>query len=507
MTGGFTIAHRQVVDPEEAPADTGRITDKVKITFTRSTLLFKFTYKIFITLFLLSINCIYSQDKITINNADSLVGKIINGEQVREAMGNVSITHNDVRITANRVIQYFEQNKAELFGNVHMVKDTLNIYAPTGIYYGNESKAVCPDGATLNDSKATLKANYGIYYFNTDLASFKGNVRINDANSYTITSDALDYYRAVSKSYASGNVKIVTDSAVITSDNLVYEKLIGISTATGNVKIDSDSTIITSDTLTHYDGERKSIADNNVKINFLTEDAVISGKHGENYERTNYAFVRGKAKLVQIEIKDDKVDTLFINSEKMESFRDKPEKYVATDSVKVIRTDFLASSQIAHYFRNESGKGGVISLAKDPAVWKDELQVTGDSIYAYFREDIDSLYVNKSAFALKSHEGFADRFDQISGIFMFMKFVDNNIDYIRVDTNAASIYYSFENDEPGGANKANGEIITLFFNDKQVTKVKIVGMPKGTFMPEGLLDPIELRLLGFRIRNDKPVRE
>src|SRR5689334_2673898 len=84
-----------------------------------------------------------AQDKITINHADSLVGKTIDGEQVREATGNVSLTHNNLNITCNRVIQYFNQNKAELFGNVKVTQDTLTIYAPQGTYYGNESKVVC----------------------------------------------------------------------------------------------------------------------------------------------------------------------------------------------------------------------------------------------------------------------------------------------------------------------------------------------------------------------------
>lgn len=469
-----------------------------------------FKSKIFFTFILLCIIFlrIDAQEKITINHADSLIGKVINGEQVREAIGNVSLTQNDVHITASRVIQYFDQNKAELYGNVHVIKDTLNIYCSTGIYYGNEGKVVCPNGATLTDPKATLKANTGTYLFSQDLAQFRGNVNITDNSTYTITSDALDYYRQVSKSYANGNVKIVTDSAVITSDNLVYEKLIGISTATGSVKIESDSTIITSDKLTHYHGERKSIADNNVKINFTNKNAVITGEHGENYERTNYSLVKGKSRLVQIESKDNKVDTLFITSDKMESFRNKPEYYIATDSVKVIRTDFLASSQIAYYFRDISGKGGVMSLARDPAVWKEELQVTGDSIYAFFSDVIDSLFVVKSAFALKPNEKFADRYDQMSGVFMFMSFKNNNIDYIRVDTNAASIYYSFEeNNNPGGANKAAGERITIFFNEQQVEMVKVYGKPKGTFYPEVVLNPSELRLLGFRLRNDKPVRQ
>src|SRR5688572_15363669 len=94
---------------------------------------------------------IYSQDKITLNHADSLVGKTINGEQVREATGNVSMTHNNVQITCNRVLQYYDQNKAELFGNVRVVKDTVTITAPTGTYYGNEGKVVCPNGAVLTD--------------------------------------------------------------------------------------------------------------------------------------------------------------------------------------------------------------------------------------------------------------------------------------------------------------------------------------------------------------------
>jgi lipopolysaccharide export system protein LptA len=434
-----------------------------------------------------------------------LIGKTVDGKSVREAIGNVSLTHNNVHITCGRVVQFIDENKADLYTNVHVVKDTLTINAPMGTYYGNESKVVCPSGATLNDSKTTLKANYGIYFFNEDLAQFRGNVRVTD-NKYTITSDELKYYRSVGKSFANGNVKIVTDSAIIYTDDLVHEKLTGISTAKGSVKIESDSTIITSDNGTYYEFEKKSIAQDNVKINFTNKNSVIYGDYGENYERTNYSFIKGNARLIQIETKDGKTDTLFIFSRQMESFRNKPEHYIAKDSVKMIRTDFFSSSQVGYYFRDASGKGGVIALSKDPAVWKDNLQVTGDSIYANFKDEIQDIYVNRSAFALQAPEENPDRYDQISGIFMYMKFLDNEINYIRVDTNAASIYFAYDNKNPNGANKSNGEVITLHFKDKQVTKVKIAGKPKGTFYPEDLVSPSALRLLGFRIRNDKPVR-
>ncbi len=449
---------------------------------------------------------VISQDKITLNYADSLVGKTVNGEQVREAIGNVSMNHNNVKITCNRVIQYYDQNKADLYGNVRVVQDTLTIVAPVGIYYGNESKVVCPSGATLTDPKTTLKANYGVYFFTQDLANFRGNVSITDNRTYTINSDELDYYRSVQKSYARGNVKVVSDSSVIYSDNLVYEKLIGISTATGNVKIESDSTVVTSNKATYYDFEKKSIAEENVKIDFLAENAVIYGAYAENYEKRNYSFIRGKARLIQIESKESGEDTTFIFSEKMESFRNKPEHYIGRDSVKIIRNDFLSTSQVGYYFRNDDGKGGVISLAIEPVVWKEELQVTGDSIYAFFRDDIDDIFINKSAFALQSKIEHPDRYDQISGIYMHLKFLNNEINYIQVDTNAASVYFVYDDNSPGGANKSNGEIIKLFFKEKNIERIKITGNPKGTFFPENLVNPAELQLLGFRLRKDKPTR-
>jgi lipopolysaccharide export system protein LptA len=470
--------------------------------------MFKFTLSAVLILALNANNSLlFAQDKITLNHADSLVGKTINGEQVREANGNVSLSQSDVKIYCNRVIQFIDKNKAELYGNVKVYKDTMTIFAPSGIYYGDESKVICPDGATLNDSKTTLKANYGIYYFITDLASFRGNVKIFDSKSYTITSNELDYFRSAGKSYARGNVKIVTDSAIIYSDSLIYEKLIGIATANGNVKIESDSTVITSDKLVYYELERKSIADDNVKIVSLNDNAVVHGDHGENYERRNYTLVQGRARLVQIEIKENKTDTLFINSNKMEAFRNKPELYIAKDSVKVIRSDFLSSSQIGYYFKDISGTGGVISLSVNPAVWKENLQVTGDSIYAFFKTDIEEIYVNKSAFAIQPAVEYPDRYDQIAGVFMYMKFKNNELDYIQVDTNAASVYFAYENNSPNGANRAKGEVIILYFKDKAVSKVKVIGKPKGTFYPENLIVPAELRLTGFRLRNDKPERK
>ncbi|MCX7878792.1 MAG: hypothetical protein N2510_09175 [Ignavibacteria bacterium] len=462
----------------------------------------KFFIKLSLSVFLL---CkLYSQDKITINYADSLLGKIINGEQVREAIGNVSLSHNKIKINCNRVIQYIDANRAELYGNVRLVSDTIVITASSGIYYGNEGKVVCPSGAILRDPSGVLKANYGVYYFINDLASFRGKVKVTDESSYEITCDEVDYYRNVQKSYAKGNVKIITDSSVIFTDYLIYEKLLGISTATGNVIIESDSTIITSDKAIYYDNEKKSIAEGKVKINFINENTYVYGDYAENYEKKDYSLIRGSVRLINLEKNQDRTDTTFIFSHQLESFRQKG-YYYAKDSVKSIRNDFSSSSERGHYLKNIQG-GGVISISGKPVVWKGELQLTGDSVYAEFTDALNDMYVIGSAFASQPLDSV--RYDQVSGMRLHLNFKEDRLQKIFADTNSSAIYFiSDNNNNPDGANLISGDRIIMYFGDDKLKEVKVTGKPDGIYYPESLVNPVDLRLNGFRIYTNKPVRD
>ena len=71
---------------------------------------------------------------------DSLVGKVVNGESVREVVGNVRLNQGNVTITCNRAIQYIAQNEAELIGNVIAKQDSLTLQTEKGYYFGNLKK-------------------------------------------------------------------------------------------------------------------------------------------------------------------------------------------------------------------------------------------------------------------------------------------------------------------------------------------------------------------------------
>ncbi len=92
---------------------------------------------------------------------DSLIGKMIEGESIREVIGNVTLTQGKVVVTCNRAIQYLSRNEAELIGNVVLKQDSLTIKTEQGFYFGNSKTTKSVSGIVLDDQKVRLSADSG----------------------------------------------------------------------------------------------------------------------------------------------------------------------------------------------------------------------------------------------------------------------------------------------------------------------------------------------------------
>jgi lipopolysaccharide assembly outer membrane protein LptD (OstA) len=484
---------------------------KLKNCFNSEINKLKYIFSVLLLIFFYKVPPAFSQDKIDLKNADELSGKTIDGQDVREADGNVEFSQGNVRVFCNSATQYLKSNRVELRGNVKIYQDTLTLLTSKANYFGDEKKAICEGGVTLKDPNATLRADNGVYSFSETKAVFKGDVIIINPG-YRITSDELTYFRNSQNSLARGNVIIKTDSAEIKADNVDFYRNEGKSFAFGNVRIESDSTIITSDTSTNYSLEKKSVASGKVKIENLSNNLLIYGNRLENYERENVTFVYGNSKLIQSE--KDK-DTLYIYCDSMEANRNKPEYFLAKGNVEIIRKDFLSKCGKAVYFRDEE----TVSLSRNPVVWQDRLQMTGDSVFAELSENkLTNIFVRKLSSANDSKtsfvisfngdENFKDRYDQISGSDITLKFLNDKINLIEVEGNSNSIYFLYEKNKANGLNKIEGEKIFLYFDEEEkISRIKVDTDPKGEFVPESLLNTVNLTLAGFNLREDKPFRK
>ncbi|MCS7228529.1 MAG: OstA-like protein [Candidatus Kryptonium sp.] len=396
---------------------------------------------------------IFSQQKlIQLIHADSLIGRRYDSKTVRELIGNVQLKHENIYVWCDRAIQYVDENRVEAYGNLRVRQDTLQLQADQGIYLGDKKIAICEGNVKLTDGRTMLEAKYGNYDVQKKLAIFKSNVKLIDS-----------------------------------------------------------TTIITADELFHYRTDKKSIAIGNVVIKNLENNITIYGGYFENYDSAKYSVIKTNPKLVQIDTSSDgEIDTLIVVGKFMEAFRDtNVSMFSATDSVMIVRGNLSAVCGDVFYY----DKKDLIILWRNPIIWYENSQISGDSIVVMLKDrKLDEVLIYGSAFAIDpADSAYPERFNQLKGKTMRIKFRDGEIDELYVEKNAMSLYYIFETNEanerkPNGVNFVSGDSVWIKFKDGKMHRIKIVGGIEGVYYPEELVAGKEsnFNLEGFNYMKRKP---
>jgi lipopolysaccharide export system protein LptA len=426
--------------------------------------------------------CCQEKGELTTIIGDSLMGKIINGESVREVIGNVILTQGNIKITCDRATQFLASNNAILEGNVVVTQDTLTIYTDKGYYNGNERIARSDVGVKLNDKKVILTATSGDYFFNENKAFFSGNVKLFDTLN-TLTSDKLTYFKDEEKAIAVGNVAIQDTTNTILADSLVY-----------------------------FRRDKITYAENNVRIIDSQNNSVIYGSNLVDYGKKKYTLMTDFPLLIQIDTTGGVKDSLIISSRIMESYNDSSKKFIATDSVRIVRGEFASKNNYSIFFRNEDK---IVTMKRNPdesfpVLWYEITQLSGDSIHIYLTKNkLDSIQVFKNGFILSQNKTYTNRYDQISGDKIILYFDSLGINHTDVTGNVLSIYYTYENEDPNGLTKSSAQKAKIIFRDKKVDVVKLYGSPVSDYYPENLVEGNELNytLPAFIIVKDRPTKE
>ncbi len=393
---------------------------------------------------------------------DSLIGKVINGESVREIYSNVLLTQGNVVITCNKAVQFLTRNDAILKGNVIAKQDSLTIITEEGFYFGNERRTKSTTGIILDDRKVILQADSGEYFFDENIAFFQTNVTLFDS-VMTLFADELTYYQKEDRAVSIGNVKIVDSSNEIMADKLE-----------------------------HFRNTKISFADNNVRIRSLENNTTIFGDHLEDYPERKYTLINKNPVLIQYDTSyitqnNFNVDTLIIKAGIMEAFRDTSNIFKAFDSVKIIKGGFASVNDFTLYLRDSETiiTHKLSDGAGQPILWYENSQLTGDSITIYIDDkNIKQLDVIDKAFMLSQNRKYKKRFDQTSSNNLKLFFGNNNLLKAEFEENVLSIYYLYEQEEANGLTKSSAKNVSIIFEDNEVTEVRLYGVPKSEYHPE-----------------------
>ncbi len=385
---------------------------------------------------------------VVLEHADSLVGRVINGEDIRELVGNVRILQENVRISCDRAIQFIRRGRFDLMGNVMVNDDSVILHAPRGTYLRDERRAEGYDGIRLEDPTTVLTAQEGTYDVESRVARFRRNVTIRDSAS-TVTADSVTYFRNTKASIAVGNVTVRSERDGVT----------------------------------------------------------ITGGRLEHASARQYSRMTLRPLLTQRDSSSSGIDTLYVRAAVMESFRDTLRCLVATDSVRILRADIAAVCGLARFYT----AGDSILLRSAPVVWYQETQVTGDSMNIYLRKRaIDRVVVRGSAFAAsRSDSLFPERFDQLTGESLTMEFASKKLRRIEVLERAISVYHLYEDSLGNGVNRTSGDRIVMDFADGKITDIRFFSGVEGAYYPENMLRrrEAEYRLPGFAWQATRPGRK
>jgi lipopolysaccharide export system protein LptA len=275
-----------------------------------------------------------------------------------------------------------------------------------------------------------------------------------------------------------------------------------------NVVLVDTSSVITCSILNYYEAEARSVATGDVHV-FENASAVnIYGDSLIHLEQQKFSLVMKQPRLVKIDTSANGIiDTMVVESSIMQSFQDTTERFVAIDSVRMVKSDMSSRCGRATYFVHKD----IIALQTHPIIWSGENQITGDSIRVLMEDKkLRNLWVKNRAMAISRVDtALPNRFNQLTGRELTMYFRADKLEQVDVQKNATSLYYLFDNNEPNGVNKSSGDRILIDFIGSEADRIKVIGGVQGQYFPEKMVinrEP-EYNLDGFRLFENRPKRQ
>jgi lipopolysaccharide export system protein LptA len=448
-------------------------------------------------------------------------------------------------------------NIVEAFGNIHINdNDSIHTYAQYMRYVGTDRIAYLKKKVKLTDKKGTLYTDDLEYNLRTGIATYKNGGRITNDKTVLTSEDGV-YYSDTKDVYFKNNVHLKDPDRDIYTDSLLYNIHTNIATFIAKTKIvGKDGTVINTKSGTYNLGTGEAIFTDGASFS----DSTRSGSAKEiAYDKKNNTLqMRGNAKLVDSvnkvlvlagEIYSDLNQNSFLASRKpvMILHRDGDSTYIAADTlfsglrkydslerkmvtqkdtlkttlaikandkdssiryfigfhnVRIYNDSLQAVSDSLHYSTIDS----TFKLFGEPVVWNDKSQVTGDTLLMFTQNQKPKrLYVfNNGMIVNRTKEGM---FNQIGGRTLNGYFVDGNLDYVRVKGSPAeSIFYPQDDDSAYvGMNRSSGDVIDVYFVNKELNKVKFVNNVDGVLYPIKEIPADKKELRGFKwLDNRRP---
>ncbi len=462
--------------------------------------------------------------------------------------GSAIVKQGNTKLSADSIVINQRTGIAEAFGSVHINDaDTVHTYANYLRYIGKERVAYLKKNVRLTDHKGVLLTDDLVYDLKTGVATYKGGGRVMNAQTILTSTEGV-YYSNTKDVYFRKKVHLVDPKYNITTDSLLYNTTTNIATFIAPTHIISEDGVIDTKSGTYNlnTGEAVfyertafrndsvyAIADKmayekktgilqmegNAKLVDSANQVIIVGntifvdktnnsflatkhpvmilyKNGDSTyitADTLYSGVRQYDKVTKNEgIKKDTLNkTTSINIDKNDT---EVRYFLAFNHTRIFNDSLQAMCDSLYYATDDS----TFKLFRDPIVWSQNSQITGDTIYLYTQSQKPKrMYVfNNGIIINKTAE---NMYNQIAGRTLNGYFTDGELDMMKVKGSPAeSIFYPQDEDSAyTGMNRSSSDVIDIYFKNRELQKVKFINAVDGTIFPLNQIPKEERYLKSF----------
>ncbi|MGY0427213.1 MAG: OstA-like protein, partial [Polaribacter sp.] len=413
-----------------------------------------------------------------------------------KAFGDVLIKQGDTITQTSDYVDYDANSKQALsWGNVVLKDPTMTLTTDTLQFDRLNQKLYYQSFATIKDPTNTLKSKNGNYYLETN--KFIATTKVTVVNpEHNLESNHLDYYTNTGLAYLYGPSTITNtkNENKIYCERGFYNTKTDISYFVKNAKLYLKERTIEGDSL-YYDKKKGfASATNNIQIIDTVQNFVTQGNYAEIYELKDSLFIVDKAVAISIIDKD----SMFVHGDTLLVTGKPKNRIIRTyNNVKIYKSDLQGKCDSIH--TNQAT--GLTRMFKNPVIWSDNNQITGDVIHLISNiktKKLDSLKVLNNAFIISKDSLSDSDFNQIKGRNMFGKFKKNKLRLLLVKGNAESVYYN--RNEQKVLETVTKEIssnIEFILNNGEIETIKYLKKSEGkTYPPSKLPDDVR-QLRGF----------
>jgi lipopolysaccharide export system protein LptA len=391
-------------------------------------------------------------------------------------------------------------------------KDGKAIRSKNGTYNLQTGEAQFFDRTLFTDKNTSAIANEMFYDENTGVTILNGRAKYVDSlNHMIVLGNKIESNNKTNSFLATGKPIVILvkdkDSTYITADTL-FSGLRKYDNSFSKVAVKKDSIKVVRGTKTIAlpTIKKDTIAKVFTKIDSLKTAVVVDSTNKKLIDTTkNIAAIIDTSKKNNIAndisnaIKQTdtsknyytKVDT--INNKQI--FTKIPQdsiRYILGYSHVRIYNDSSQAVCDSMYYSTEDS---VFRMFKNPVVWKEKNQITGDTMYLFTEnQQPKRIYVFTNSMIVNQQN--AAMYNQAGGRTLNAYFKQGKIDYARLKgSQAETVFYAQDQDSAYiGMNRCSGDVVDVYFEKDEVRKIKFINSVDGTMYPMNQI-PADKRLL------------